>query len=216
MADRPRAGRGDGVTIAPGASRSKSIVLLAGAVALACVALLVLFGRPEGRGAEPAAPPPPSAAATSPEAGVAEPAPEALPPVASALPKAPPPPEPAELAAVEAAEAAEPEPEPEPEAEDTASGIGLFPPPGTDPIKIGLVVPDDFVLPEGYLRHTQVTDDGQELEPILLFHPDYIVNGDDGEPIELPQDRIVPPSLAPPGMPIEWLEIPPPLEEEGP
>ena len=53
------------------------------------------------------------------------------------------------------------------------SGIGLFPPPGTDPIKVGIVVPDDFELPEGYLRHYQVTDDGQELEPILLFHPDY-------------------------------------------
>jgi hypothetical protein len=208
MSDRPRAGRSDGVTIAPGASRGKSIALLAGAVALACIALLVLFGRPP-RAPEPETAPAPVAQA-QPEPAL--PAPEAPPPVASALPKAPPPPEPDELAAVAAAEAAEPEPEPEPGTEETPSGIGLFPPPGTEPLKIGIVVPDDFELPEGYLRHYQVTDDGKELKPILLFHPDYEVLGDDGQPIELPPDRIVPPSLAPPGMPIRMLEPPAPPE----
>ena len=91
------------------------------------------------------------------------------------------------------------------------SGIGLFPPPGTDPIKLGIVVPDDFELPEGYLRHYQVTDDGQELEPILLFHPDYELLDDAGNPIPLPPDRVVPPELAPPGLPIRTLEVPAPL-----
>jgi hypothetical protein len=150
-------------------------------------------------------------AAPSPAPADAAPADEAPPPVASALPKAPPPPEPEEIAAVAAAEAAEPEPEAA--LEETPSGIGLFPPPGTEPLKIGIVVPDDFELPEGYLRHYQVTDDGQELEPILLFHPDYEVLGPDGQPIELPQDGIVPPSLAPPGMPIRMLEDKPPRDE---
>jgi hypothetical protein len=213
MADRPRAGRSDGVTIARGASRGKSIALLAGAVALACIALLVLFGRPGERAAPaPEAPPPVAAQPGSPGAEPAAP-PSEPPPVASAMPKAPPPPEPEEVDAVAAAEAAEPEPEPP--AEETPSGIGLFPPPGTDPIKLGIVVPDDYELPEGYLRHYQVTDDGQELQPILLFHPDYVVYGDGGEPIPLPSDRVVPPELAPPGMPIQTLELPPPREEEG-
>jgi hypothetical protein len=217
MSDRPRAGRSDGVTIAPGSARGKSIALLAGAVALACIALLVLFGRPETRSDAPQTTPetsqaPPPVAAPSPiEPGaVAAPADEAPAPGASVLPKAPPPPEPEEVAAVAAAEAAQPEAP----ADEAASGIGLFPPPGTEPLKMGIVVPDDFELPEGYLRHTQVTDDGQELEPILLFHPDYQVFDENGEPMELPQDRIVPPELAPPGMPIRMLEPPAPLEPE--
>jgi hypothetical protein len=208
MAERPRAGRSDGVTIAPGKGRGKSLVLLATAVALACVALLVLFGRPPERSEAPA--PPPTAAAPTPEP--AAPVAEAPAPAVSAQPKAPPPPVREEVEAVAAAEAAEAEAE---AANDTPSGIGLFPPPGTDPIKNGVVVPDDFPLPEGFLRHYQVTDEGQELRPILLFHPDYELLDANGEPIALPDDRVVPPELAPPGMPIEMLD-PQPSEEAAP
>ena len=96
-----------------------------------------------------------------------------------------------------------------------ASGIGLFPPPGTDPIKIGIVVPEDFPLPEGYLRHYQVTDDGQPMPAILLFHPDYALLDGSGNPIPLPADRVVPPEHAPPGLAIEMLVPPPPRDEAG-
>lgn len=88
------------------------------------------------------------------------------------------------------------------------SGIALFPPPGTNPPKPGLVVPDDFELPPGYVRHNQVTDDGTQLPPILMFHPDYEWVDASGKPITLPADHVVPPELAPPGMPLHTLEIP--------
>lgn len=88
------------------------------------------------------------------------------------------------------------------------SGIALFPPPGSDPLLRGIVVPEDFPLPEGYVRHHQVTDDGQPLPAILMFHPDYEWVDDDGQPIDLPADRVVPPELAPEGLPIELL-VPP-------
>jgi hypothetical protein len=85
-------------------------------------------------------------------------------------------------------------------------GITLFPLPGTKPIKRGLIVPDDFELPEGYVRHYQATDDGQRVPAILMFHPDYEFVDGHGQPITVPSDRIVPPEQAPPGMPIEMLE----------
>jgi hypothetical protein len=212
MADRPRTERGDEVTMAPGASPGKTLVWLAAAVGLACLALLVLFGRPER--APQARPPEASApAGASAREESAQEETEAEPRTASPRPAPPP---------VPPSEAAAPEPAAEPAAgaEDAPpptvpSGIFLFPPPGTDPVKIGLVVPDDFELPEGYLRHYQVTDDGQELPPILLFHPDYELLGPDGEPLPLPADRVVPPELAPPGMPQERLVLPEPREEEG-
>jgi hypothetical protein len=91
------------------------------------------------------------------------------------------------------------------------SGIDVFPKPGTDPLKLGLVVPDDFELPEGYVRHFQVTDDGRTLEPILMFHPDYEFFDENGRPIELPADLVVPPELAPPGFPLRPLEPPAPV-----
>jgi hypothetical protein len=93
------------------------------------------------------------------------------------------------------------------------SGIEVFPKPGTDPLRLGLVVPDDFELPEGYVRHFQVTDDGRTLEPILMFHPDYEFFDEDGRPIELPADLVVPPELAPPGLPLRALEPPPPVAQ---
>jgi hypothetical protein len=88
------------------------------------------------------------------------------------------------------------------------TGIDLFPRPGTKPVKLGIVVPDDFELPEGYLRHYQTTDDGEPLEAILMFHPDYEFVDERGRPIELPADRIVPPELAPPGLEPRVLELP--------
>ena len=95
------------------------------------------------------------------------------------------------------------------------SGIKLFPAMGTKPTKIGIVVPDDFELPEGYVRHFQASEDGELLPAILLFHPDFEWVDDAGEPIPLPPDRVVPPELAPPGMPIEMLEVREPQREPG-
>jgi hypothetical protein len=87
-------------------------------------------------------------------------------------------------------------------------GIAAFPPPGTDPPRSGVIVPDDWVLPEGYVRHYQTTDDGEPLPPILMFHPDYTFTDEQGNPIAIPPDRIVPPELVPPGLPVRMLELP--------
>ena len=92
------------------------------------------------------------------------------------------------------------------------TGLGAFSPPGTSPPLIGLAVPDDYVLPEGYVRHFQATDDGQRIEPILMFSPDFEFFDSTGKRIEVPKDRVVPPSMAPPGLAIRMIEIPPPLE----
>ncbi len=91
-------------------------------------------------------------------------------------------------------------------------GIAVFPPPGTKPIKRGILVPEDFELPPGYVRHYQATDDGQRVPAILMFHPDYHPVDERGAPIPLPADRVVPPEMAPPGMPVEMLQVP---QQEG-
>jgi hypothetical protein len=91
---------------------------------------------------------------------------------------------------------------------DAPSGIQLFPPPGTKPPKPGIIVPPDFELPPGYVRHFQTTDDGEQLAPILMFHPDFDWVDAAGQPLQLPDDRIVPPELAPPGLTIRMLELP--------
>jgi hypothetical protein len=88
------------------------------------------------------------------------------------------------------------------------TGIAAFPPPGTDPIKVGLVVPGNFELPEGFLRHHQITDDGRRLEPILMFSPDYEFVDADGKPVAVPEDGIVPAEMAPPGLPLRVLAVP--------
>jgi len=95
-----------------------------------------------------------------------------------------------------------------PEASDEATGIAVFPPPGTKPLKRGIVVPDDFELPPGYVRHFQTTDDGKQAPAILMFHPDYQPVDEHGAPIPLPADRVVPPELAPPGLPLRMLDVP--------
>jgi len=91
------------------------------------------------------------------------------------------------------------------------TGLGAFNPPGTKPPLVGLAVPEDFVLPPGYVRHYQATDDGQRIEPILMFAPGFQPTAADGRPIAVPDDRVVPPELAPPGLPIRRIVIPAPI-----
>jgi hypothetical protein len=96
------------------------------------------------------------------------------------------------------------------------SGLGAFNPPGTSPPMVGLAVPEDYVLPEGYVRHFQATDDGQRIEPILMYSPDFEFFDSAGQPITIPDNRVVPGAMAPPGLVIRPIEIPDPLEPGGP
>jgi hypothetical protein len=203
-----QARRADGVTIAPAPGARKPFVWLVVAAALVLVAALLWSGPPRRASVRDAQAPAPQVAARAesapPERAPVAPRPALHPvrietkPVTDAPPPAPAPP-------------AEPVPPSESAAPETPSGIGLFPPPGTDPPKVGLVVPDDFPLPEGYVRHYQVTDDGQPLPAILMFHPDYVWMDDAGNPVEVP-DGVVPPELAPEGMPLETVDIPEPRD----
>ena len=96
------------------------------------------------------------------------------------------------------------------------SGLGAFLPPGTRPPLVGLAVPEDFALPDGYVRHYQATDDGQRIEPILMFAPGRQFVDAAGQPIAIPQDRVVPPELAPPGLPARRITIPAPADAGAP
>lgn len=96
------------------------------------------------------------------------------------------------------------------------AGLGAFSPPGTRPPMIGLAVPEDFVLPEGYVRHHQATDDGQRIEAILMFAPDHQFFDAAKRPIVIPKDRLVTPELAPPGLPIRRIVVPAPIEPGRP
>jgi hypothetical protein len=87
------------------------------------------------------------------------------------------------------------------------TGLGAFNPPGTSPPLEGLAVPADFKLPEGYVRHHQVTDEGVPIEPILMFSPDFTLYDPQGRPIAMPPDRVVPPDLAPPGLPLRRVRV---------
>src|SRR2546429_349632 len=87
-----------------------------------------------------------------------------------------------------------------------APAVPPLPLPGPRPVRRGIVVPEDFALPEGYVRHYQMTDDGRQLPPILMFHPDYQFVDERGAPVPLPEDRVVPPDMAPAGLPIRMLE----------
>jgi hypothetical protein len=89
------------------------------------------------------------------------------------------------------------------------TGIGAFNPPGTSPPLRGLAVPEDFALPPGYVRHHQVTDEGEPLEPILMFSPDVSFVDAAGRNVPIPDSRVVPPEMAPPGLPIRIIAIPP-------
>jgi len=91
-----------------------------------------------------------------------------------------------------------------------STGLGAFSPPGTRPPLIGLAVPEDFALPPGYVRHHQATDDGQRIEAILMFAPGFQLLDAQQQPVEMPRNRVVPPELAPPGLPVRRIVIPPP------
>ena len=88
------------------------------------------------------------------------------------------------------------------------SGLGAFNPPGTRAPLVGIAVSEDFELPPGYVRHHQVTDDGQRIEPILMFSPDH-PRVAAGQASTRPQDRVVPPALVPPGLPVRHIAVPP-------
>lgn len=92
------------------------------------------------------------------------------------------------------------------------SGLGAFSPPGTRPPLVGLAVPEEFVLPKGFVRHHQATDDGQRIEAILMFAPGYQMFDAKHQPVAMPENRIVPPELAPPGLPIRRIVLPVPIE----
>jgi hypothetical protein len=97
-----------------------------------------------------------------------------------------------------------------------SSGLAAFNAPGTRPPLVGIAVSEDFELPPGYVRHHQFTDDGQRIEPILMFAPDHpLVAGAAqaaGSAEMRPQDRVVPPALVPPGLPVRHIVVPPPAE----
>ncbi|MBT9595957.1 MAG: hypothetical protein IV094_08240 [Vitreoscilla sp.] len=96
------------------------------------------------------------------------------------------------------------------------TGLGAFNPPGTRPPLIGLAVPEGFVLPPGYVRHHQATDDGQRIEAILMFDPDHPPPEAAGRPLATPAERVVPAELAPPGLPIRLISLPPPADPGSP
>lgn len=200
---------GDGVKVVATGGVRKSVAWIAAAVVLSSLAALVLFFVAGGsRDAPPPVPEPPArleAAAPAPERKEEPTAPVAkrhARAVTRATPAAPEPTAP---------------PDDPPAREDAPfafgppgekTGIALFPSRDTKPIKVGIVVPDDFEVPEGYLRHYQASEDGEMLPAILLFHPDYEWVDDEGHAIELPADRVVPPELAPPGLSIQMLQVP--------
>ena len=93
-----------------------------------------------------------------------------------------------------------------------SGGLGAFNPPGTRPPLIGIAVSEGFELPPGYVRHHQFTDDGRRIEPILMFAPDHPFVVAAGQASAMAQDRVVPPALVPPGLPIRQIVLPPAAE----
>jgi hypothetical protein len=204
--------------------------LLAAAVVLAGGALLWLWGAAPGPEAQPApAAGPAERPAPAPAAAAAPAVPASLPPTAAPVP-APPSGAPMFTAArpvrdpngdqtPDLADYVNPGEKPTMaevisrlQAAGVTSGLGAFQPPGTRPPLIGLAVPEDFVLPEGYVRHHQATDDGQRIEAILMFSPDHRWVDAAGRPVALPADRVVPPEWAPPGLPIRRIVVPAPID----
>jgi hypothetical protein len=96
------------------------------------------------------------------------------------------------------------------------TGLGAFSPPGTSPPLVGLAVPENFVLPKGYVRHQQATDDGQRIEAILMFAPDFQLLDANGQPVAMPKNGVVPPELAPQGMPLRRIVIPKSIDPSVP
>lgn len=87
-------------------------------------------------------------------------------------------------------------------------GIAAFNPPGTSPPLVGIAVPEDFPLPPGYVRHYQSTDDGQDIEAILMYAPDVRLFDEYGQEIAIPEDRVVPADRLPDGLTPRVIEIP--------
>jgi len=186
----------DGVThIAPARSSSGvGLWLVGGALVFTvlCVVLSAWWPSSDvdvdvGLGVEVEVEAPPPRVAPAPARPVAKPA---QPPVAAAVVEPP------------AAPLSEPEPP-----YTGPTGIQLYRP-GTKPMKRGIVVPEDFELPPGFVRHYQSTDDGERVAAILMFHPDYAPKDESGQPIPLPENRVVPEQMAPRGMPIQMLQLP--------
>jgi hypothetical protein len=94
------------------------------------------------------------------------------------------------------------------QAAGVSGGLGAFNPPGTRPPLVGIAVSPDVELPPGYVRHHQTTDDGQPIEPILMFAPDHPLVAH-AQASARPQDRVVPPALVPPGLPVRFIVVPP-------
>jgi hypothetical protein len=222
---------GDGVRITRDPGPRKEIRLGVAALALAGLAVLaavMLFGGEPGPRAthasapseervegEPAAPAGGAQVrvAAHPRKSMAAPAPVAAPPPSRPTQE----PESAPAAQARAADGGPPtHEEPAFSLGPPGTGISAFPKPGSDPVKIGIVVPEDFELPEGFVRHHQVTDDGVGLPAILMFHPDYEFVDEDGRPLAIPADRVVPQELAPPGLEVKLLEVPEAPAEPAP
>lgn len=207
MPDSSRSSRGDGVKVVAHAGVRKSVWLVTAAFALLALSLPLLYFAAGPRRTLPAPeePEPSSRVAAAPTDEPDAPQPE----IEKRRAK------PVALQRESATEAEKPT---DPPAREDApfsfgpagekTGMALFPPHGTKPIKIGIVVPEDFEVPEGYLRHYQSNDDGELLPAILLFHPDYQWVDEAGEVVELPADGVVPADMAPPGLAIEMLEMP--------
>lgn len=199
------AGNDQGPRIGEGASARKRAWLLAGALASVFLSLALLLRLAlDGQAEEPEAVPVVSQAPVEP-----------VPPRRAVQPR--PVAEAAAPAAAQPRKDEAPVSDEPPEREDPPigfgppgekTGIALFPPPGTKPIKRGIVVPEDFELPPGYVRHYQATDDGERVPAILMFSPDFEWLDEEGEVIPLPADRIVTPEMAPAGLPIQMLELP--------
>jgi hypothetical protein len=218
MASHPRAKSGDGVRVlrTSVARRVVRLTFLAmGAVVLAVVGALLGLRVPAAGRDDAAAPSRTDLAAATPDTRRSFVIPPSAEAVAQADAPAPPRPAPPPRAVPRP-----PAPVADPPAKDDVpftisdskepTGTQLFPPMGTKPIKRGIIVPDDFELPKGYVRHFQSTDDGERLPAILMFSPDYEWVDAQGRPLTLPADRVVPPELAPPGLPIQMLEPPAP------
>ncbi len=212
----------DGVRTVEGPGVRTGVWLLALAIMLVGLAVIVLLRPLMNQSQTLATQAASSGTMANPPAPRLTPAPPKVLQRAAAPVDVPPPPDhPAPMPATESAPVAPqagpvydatPPPTPEDEAADASanepSGIAVFPPRGTKPIKRGVIVPEGFELPPGYVRHYQTTDDGRMLPPILMFHPDYQPLDERGQPIPLPEDRVVPPDMAPPGMPVQTLDDP--------
>ena len=209
----------DGVITTEGSGIRTSVWLLVLAMTIVGLALFVVV-RPlfESSGSRAPAPPAPDPGAQQPAARAAATPPTGAVRVAPVDAPEPPggdshpeprrpilPQKPAPQPAAAAEESDEADADPN---QHEPSGIAVFPPPGTKPIKRGIIVPDDAELPPGYVRHYQTTDEGRLLPPILMFHPDYQPVDEHGAPIPLPEDRVVPPDMVPEGIPLQALEVP--------